>query len=86
VARARRKVIEVNEYQKYLPNSYQVAEARGYDKAVWHEFAKQNDLPTSQSELSASIQRKTSGTSNIPIGYNADGEYIGSADPRVIND
>jgi len=45
IARARRKVIQKNDYKKYLPTIKEVAIARGINEAVWTEYAQQSDIP-----------------------------------------
>lgn len=64
IARCRRKVIQYHRYKKYLPTDRYVAERRGYEQTVWEDYARANNIPT------AIVQ-----ASNIPAGFNADGEH-----------
>lgn len=51
IARARRKVIEINGYKKYLPTDKSIAMARGLNEAVWIDYAKQNNIPLDQIQV-----------------------------------
>lgn len=64
IARVRRKVIEQHEYKKYLPTERYIAEARGYNKAVWEAYARLNNIPT------ASVVSR-----NLPIDVDEDGKH-----------
>lgn len=58
IARARRKVIRRNNYEKYLPTVQEVAMARKYNEEVWREYMARENLPT-----------PIKGFSNIPREY-----------------
>jgi hypothetical protein len=71
IARCRRKVIQESNYKKYLPTDEYIALGRGYARNTWKQYAISHNIP----ELPKA--------SNIPIGYNDDGQYIGQADIRT---
>ncbi len=72
IARVRRKIIRKHGYRKYLPTELGIALHRGLNEKVWREYATTNN-----------ITNPADHASNIPVGYNDDGEYIGNADPRA---
>lgn len=75
IAKARREAIELKMYQKWLPNSYEVAEKRKIDRRLWVKYARKNDLPINEAEYKSRLQASIlSQASNIPEGYNQDGE------------
>lgn len=65
VARCRRKVIRKYNYTRYLPTDRGIALHRGYNEQVWRDYAVANNIDLG------------SVASNIPEGYNSDGEMVG---------
>lgn len=83
IAKKRRDAIEGKIYKKWLPNSYLVAERRGIDKAIYKKYARKNNLPTNKEELDKLIQANSLYmASNIPEGYDRDGNIESSINPR----
>lgn len=60
IARVRRKVIEVHQYQKYLPTHPDVAKARKIDEKVWKAYARKNNYTTREYKI------------NVPKEFEAD--------------
>lgn len=71
IARCRRKVVEMSGYKKYLPTVKGIALHRGYSQQIWNEYARLNH-----------IADPVNTASNLPQGYNADGEYTGQNNDR----
>lgn len=60
IARVRRKVIESNKYEKYLPTNPDVAKARGIEYNVWQDYAKRHNF---------ALEKKLPSRFNVPKGY-----------------